>query len=829
MAKQNKVVNVLSKAALAGMVASAMLTSQAFAAVDAYTVKVGDDVFEYNKSELVQSFLDAGEGLEAPLYEDFTSKLSEGKGVYAFHDDKNGYVDFASVSNAFLNAEEGTFNLNAFTESEEAEVVTVPTVKKAVVVDGEVKYEGEETGELKVESVSAINATSLELKGTALSKLTAEDIKVEGNTVKSVSASEDGKTATIVLSDMLVVDEATKVTVKEQSIDVVYTVEATTVSVDEASYDDDTADQFVSIQINGKKITAQELITAGYSVDFKAYLNKAATTDETANLFSSTTTGELNTDLATTYAPIPTSGQDLYVKVTLTKGAEVIVSPLAKITIKNIDLAADSIVSAKLLNYGANGTADAGSDVDFYQNSWTMVTGEIAVFDEIKVKAGNDEDIVTSGWTIKSSDVSVISVDDTTGELTAQGPGTATITVTYGGSTFTKTMTVKNESRKATKVTAEKTSISLTEAATVTTDVQLLDQYGDPMAIVGGTNVVIEESNSAKVSAALGNTSDEDRTATLTLVGQSDGTGYSLITFRDASGAKIGTTTVKATVTDNDTLAKYSLTVDDSISDSELTALGLVDGDVISKDLVSKDATLDAYKDKFLKINIKGLNSAGVEVSTPEVDGTSSEYTVDVNVSKDGVLDASNPVYTQDGYILVKAGTEAGTATLTVKNANNGNIVANYKVTVVKVGYNVTAATLKNVAAPTYAQTLTYKNFLSYQAAENDPTISNITLSTSTAQPVRLDLDGGETNTALVASNIGDLYIDKDADGIFNNDDIIVGSVTITTAGTIADSGAYTDVVDGIDVAPGDDGTVLFKVLDANSNVVATKAVKVDF
>ncbi len=67
MAKQNKVVNVLSKASLAGMVASAMLTSQAFAAVDAYTVKVGDDVFKYDKAELVASFLDNSEGLDAPL------------------------------------------------------------------------------------------------------------------------------------------------------------------------------------------------------------------------------------------------------------------------------------------------------------------------------------------------------------------------------------------------------------------------------------------------------------------------------------------------------------------------------------------------------------------------------------------------------------------------------------------------------------------------------------------------------------------------------------------------------------------------------------------
>lgn len=209
MAKQNKVVNVLSKASLAGMVASAMLTSQAFAAVDAYTVKVGDDVFKYDKAELVASFLDNSEGLDAPLYEDFTAKVSEGKGVYAFHDDKNGYVDFASVSNAFLNAEEGTFNLNSFTESEEAEVVTVPTVKKVTVVDGAIKEETEGevvTGDLKVESVSAITKTTVTVTlptGTDVTE--AEDlsnysVKVGQTVVEATKVTYTAETRKAVLS-----------------------------------------------------------------------------------------------------------------------------------------------------------------------------------------------------------------------------------------------------------------------------------------------------------------------------------------------------------------------------------------------------------------------------------------------------------------------------------------------------------------------------------------------------------------------------------------------------------------------------------------------------
>ena len=98
---------------------------------------------------------------------------------------------------------------------------------------------------------------------------------------------------------------------------------------------------------------------------------------------------------------------------------------------------------------------------------------------------------------------------------------------------------------------------------------------------------------------------------------------------------------------------------------------------------------------------------------------------------------------------------KAGTATITVKNVDNGNIVATYKVTVEEVGYEVTGAPFKNVPAVTYAQTLNYEDFLTDSESENDPIISGIKLSKSVAQPVRL------------ACWDAKLYVDKNADGIF--------------------------------------------------------------
>ncbi len=829
MAKQNKVVNVLSKTALAGMVASAMLTSQAFAAVDAYTVKVGDDVFKYDKAELVASFLDNSEGLDAPLYEDFTAKVSQGKGVYAFHDDKNGYVDFASVSNAFLNAEEGTFNLNAFTESKEAEVVTVPTVKKVTVVDGQIKEETEgevvETGDLKVESVSAINSTALEVKGTALSKLKAEDIKVEGNTVKSVSASEDGKTATIALEDALIVGETTKVTALEKEYNVTYTVAATGVAIAEGqTYDDDTQDQFVKILVDGKAVTAQELINAGYNVTFDAYTTKAATTP--ATIFdggvASSTTGELD-------APITLGGSislDRYVRVTVSNGSDVMTSSITKITIKNTNISADTITEAVLSNI------TTGAD----QTSSILVTNETANFSEITVKSANTTEVITAGnFTVKSSDESVVSVNS--GTLTAEGPGTATLTITYGGTTYTKTITVKNEARKATSVKVNKTAVTVTENGTAVVKVQLLDQYGDPMDFTANSdlNVVSSDNAIATADGLLGNGTGSlvDPTgakleADLTIDGVD--TGSAIFTFRNGAGAKIGTTSVKATVTDNTAVSQYTLAVDNDITSGDVTTLdGVITGlgfASITKNDVSTDATIDNGSDAYVKINIKGLNSAGQEIlSTPVA---TTNYTVTaVNPSNVNVLDTTfgtNGVLAQNGYILVKAGTDAGTATITVTDASNANVTKTFKVTTTNVGYTVTGVNFKNVAAPTYATTLDVKDFLSYTNSANDLIITGLTLSKPVSQAIRLDSGDGTT-----------LYIDKDGNGTNNPGDIEVGSIVISTTGTFAN--IATDAASGLSVLTGDDGTVIFKVLNTGSDkvvsaddqVVATKAVKVDF
>ncbi|MFJ8246748.1 hypothetical protein [Peribacillus asahii] len=651
-----------------------------------------------------------------------------------------------------------------------------------------------------VTAVSATNASTLTLTGTSLNNLKVEDITVAGNTVKSVSAAADGKSATVTLENSLNVDVATKVTAKGKDFEVTYKVTATGVTLtDGATYDDDTAKQFIKVNVDGRALTASELITAGYDVKFEAFSNKAATTQDTTFFkggLNTSSTGELSDAIA-----VPTEGKDIYVKVTVTKGAQVLTSPLVKVKVINKDLAANTISAATLYN--------TTNSVE--QSSSTLKTGEKAKFSEIEVKSGSRVDYYNQDFVVKSSDESIVSVNKVTNEFEAQGPGTATLTVTFGGATYTKTITVKNEKREATSVKVSKTTVAAVKGGTVTAKVQLLDQYGDPMTFVGGTDLKAVSSNNTVATATVGNPSGAKLEAEIQISGVD--TGSALFTFRDNANAKLGTTSLAATVTENGTLSQYTVAVDNDITSTDLTAINTAVGKTLVKEQISTDATIDIKDDSYVKLSLKGLNSAGQEIDAKPA---ASSYTVTTNVSAAGVL-AATPTFSADGFIVVEAGTKAGTATITVTNKADGKVVKTFQVTVTDIGNNVTGATFKNITAPTYETTLNYEDFLSYTESSKDPIITGLTLSKSTTQPVRLALTTGA----------GDLYIDKDGDAVYDAGEIKVGSVAFGNAGTITNF--TTNAVTGFKVTTADDGTVIFKVLNSEDEVVASKALTINF
>ena len=73
--------------------------------------------------------------------------------------------------------------------------------------------------------------------------------------------------------------------------------------------------------------------------------------------------------------------------------------------------------------------------------------------------AGSEEEDITSGYTLESSDKAVFTVNNNT--ITAQGPGTATLTIKYGGMTTTQTITVENEKREMAEVELAKPNLKV--------------------------------------------------------------------------------------------------------------------------------------------------------------------------------------------------------------------------------------------------------------------------------------------------------------------------------------------------------------------------------
>lgn len=611
----------------------------------------------------------------------------------------------------------------------------------------------------------------------------------------------------------------------------VYEVKFDTLQIVAAEYDDDTANQYLAITMDNKPITSRELIEAGYTLSFKAYKTKVAINPINSSVFLSSETGLLRTDLydgfsmaMTGSSPLPASGVAVHVVVQATKGTEVVQSLLTPIQIRNVNIAADAITSAQLINNYLN----------VVQNSRTLVTGETAEYSEISIQAGTEIQRITELFTVKSSNNTVITID-ASGKLTAQAPGTAQVTISYGNVQKTETFTVTNAGREPYAISVDNTNLTTTVNGSVSTNVYLLDQYGDyykgatvllvssdnTVATVTGTTSSAGSTQNNKIAGISGN---PENPSFITFTGKKSGTVS--LTFRDDANVKIGTTTVKLAVTDNDTLVKYNLSINQNnssaavfVNQATISGLG-----TLAPDHFSTDQTMDMVLDNYLMINISGVNSLGIPVSNPESNGRSdpAEYTVTVSQSRSGVIDLitlPETAMAQDGYVLVKAGSFTGNATITVTNTKKNLIAASIPITVEKIGLTVTGAILKETETPLESRVFTYRDGLEYIEGGRDPLVSGLTLTKATAFPVRLD----------ISNSIGNLYIDKNADGLFtNNYDYIVGKLKMEAIGNIQAGIGSVNIADGLLVQAGDAGSILYKVINNFGGVVAIKEVVID-
>jgi hypothetical protein len=631
----------------------------------------------------------------------------------------------------------------------------------------------------KVESVSAINANTVEVKGTGLDKLTAENFSLEGNKVTSYNVNaetgvatltfeknfESGKEQTLKLTEKVEGQED-----KVSEFKFTYNLEIKSVVANALTVDDDTAGQKLTFKINGEATDADVdyIKASGYNVEFQA------TSAVFTGSASSSTTGELAASLT------PDTKFAYKVVITDKDGNVVAESPLAEVKVVNKSNVVTAIDSFDL----TDGTIKLSSN--------TVVLGEnfrIANVVGDKADGTKDTDITSLvEFTSSNKDVALV---DSTGNILPIKPGTTTITVKAGDVSKSFVLTVASEARVAKTATLTTSSLKLVEGGSnASVGVVVKDQYGDVVSGLNLANATYEitqvtvNGTPTDIVNVTGGTTDAEGKASLTVTPAAAGTG-----------------TVKVKV-GNNVIATFNVSVskDTTVATRKLE---LVDA--------SKDTKLDIYtgevQDNTVTFAYNKYNAAGYLLGAETNIGTSgTTYTVSVEEAngKD-IIDAS----VNNGVITVTAKQHAGTAYLVIKE---GSVVREkLAITVVDSTPTVSAITLKSAEKVTTATNITASSVLTLKTETNkDSVVQNITLTTASTKAIRLD----ETT--------GKIYLDTDNNGAYDTGELVVGTVEITE--NISGSATGTTIA----TAPGDKGSVVYSVKDASGKVIATSVIDVE-
>ncbi len=703
---------------------------------------------------------------------------------------------------------------------------------------------------VEVSSVSAINATTLELTGTGLKNLKAEEVTFDGNKVSAITASADGKTATVTISGKLLPDVEYIAKVGNKEFKVKYTLKADSVTVVKATFDDDRADQKVTVRLNGQNTDVDYLRALGYSVNFTAIDPKNNTA---ANIFApttlpnpnvaSSTSGKLGTGL--------TKG-DYEVQVTISKDGTSMVSTKETITIANIDAATSSINDVKFA-VGGTGSATYNTTftgTEYVLNSTTLVVGESASVSKLKANVNGVESTVPyASIDVKSSNPAVISVASN-GVLTANGDGTATITVKVGTVEKAFTFTVASKARELAKVTTDKSTLSVVNGGSSTVEFKTFDQYGDPFAVVTGAtgnSAIVEEIPTVDGTPIVTldiDTDDANSIGVKKFTVTAAKSGKETVIFRENKNNKvIGSLFIDSTVANTVATKKLELVkVKDQSEDNALDVANTKDKTVTYK--LSKFNNSNQY------VGAQDLNGYKVEV----VDGTiASAQFYNTGTSSLGTASTTtaNAIITgsaNDDQIFV-TGLKAGSTDVLVKDAT-GVVVDRLTVTVSKNVTEVQSINFKSVPTIGYSgEIINLFDVLDTVKSTGDDVVNGVILTRASQSKVRL----AENTSGIIANDKagvsqtvteGDLYLDEDNDAQFSAGDVKLGKFTasltsdsnaaLTTAFGAFSTAKLLETTAGTGLATtaqGQKGTVLIKftaILADNTTKTISSAVTVD-
>lgn len=694
--------------------------------------------------------------------------------------------------------------------------------------------------DLAVTSVSAINQTSLKITGEGLGQLELADITVEDNNATKITASADGKSATVELQSALVSEQATKVTVKEneestKEFTVTYKFEVTSVSIEDQLFDDDRANQTVKFKVNGVDADMDYLTLNNYNVTFVAKNANTGAADN--NLFGANTS-------ATGVIANPTTKGAYTVEVQVTKAGEAMVTDKAEVSIVNLDAQTTALENPVFYNhgadkaddsaaaYGAAGTsADNLSGDDFVQNSTTFVAGES--FDILRLHgtvAGEKQLIGKGDIVVTSSNDAVVSVD-TSKSFTAESAGKATLTFKVGNVTKTVNVTVTNDKRELKKVTATPNSVKLVQTYSKDVVLKSTDQYGDPfsVSIADVTEVVPENTaTTALVSGTITeletDMADSIGTMVATVTGEEVGKGS--IFYKDATTGKV-LGSVLVDVSDVANLGNLKLERIGGLSQDNTLALN-ADNTIVYE--LAQYNTNGVY--------MQGIDLVGKKLEVVDGNIATVQFTSDSGSTLTGTATtagANKAITAVSGDVgFVVTAKKAGKTDILLKDAASGK-QEKITITVTEDAFEVTNVDFKSAPEVDYAgKTINYKDVLSIIESNTDDILTGITLNKTTEHKVRISKNGGTGGTA------GLVYLDINADGVFNTaDDLVLGFLEQSKTTSSVFSGSAANAITGLTTVANDKGTVLFKfitdmsdILDADSvdqtTAIKATSVKVD-
>ncbi|GAA0435162.1 hypothetical protein GCM10008983_09660 [Lentibacillus halophilus] len=558
---------------------------------------------------------------------------------------------------------------------------------------------------------------------------------------------------------------------------IVHSVEATTDVVD-----NDTPGQLAGFTINdGTNVSVDQLKESGYDVTFTSPSAIFTKLDDDGNAVKgaaiTSTTGQLKDsfDIDTTF--------EYQVVISDDNGDIVAESDVVSVNVENFDTTYESIDDY---------TLQAGNLT--LENSTTAVEGEtVTITDVTGTTEAGDANNPIDAYSIDSSNPDVAYVNSE-GELTTIKAGATEVTISTGETTTSFTLTVSADTREASNVTVDPSSVEFVadNGSKQQVDLTVTDQFGEIYTgevYVKRPTVQVDETQKPIVEFAEGHSSNvaiDNGKGHFSITGSVEGQG-NVAVYDEENGNPLGSVSV-------------DVSGDLNVDNRKFEVVG---GE-------SDDTTIDAYavgtgderdKDSSVRLALNQYNEAGFKIGQESItakEQTADEYTVQISNDTNANVQVSN------NDVVVTAKGKTGTIDLDV--SYGGTVVAEKTVTVKNSTPKMNAIAFKTTDAVTEAgETVNASTVLSYE--EDTGIVTGVDVSTN--------------ENVYVDDN--NFYIEKDGDDGLTDGDEIVGSIEWTGNKdlTITDNTAYT-------VQSGDQGNVIFSVKDDTDNTINTTAVSVD-